>query len=417
MTGGTGKMKGYFNGSSYADLDNDGNVDLVINCLNAPAVILKNNSPKKNHLSISFKGDSLNTSGIGAKAYLFTKGKTQYQQLMLTRGFQSSCEARLHFGLDTLGMIDSILVVWPGQKFQLLTNMAVNKELVIQKKDAAGAFEYAAFFPKVKSAFEDITSQVSLHWKHKENDYLDYNIQYLIPHLESTRGPKIAVGDVNKDGLDDFYACGAKFQPGALMIQQQNGSFISSDTALFARDAICEDVDAVFFDANGDGFADLYVVGGGNEFPTNKYPVTDRLYLNNGKGNFTKAENFTEQVYENKSCIAVSDFDKDGDMDLFVGVLADSKAYGMPSTSSLYVNDGKGHFTFSGQGKDLFAAVGNVTSASFADLNKDGWPDLIVTGEWMPVKTFMNEKGKFTAKDIPASTGLWQTLVCHRCKW
>jgi enediyne biosynthesis protein E4 len=407
---GTGKMKGYFNGSSYADLDNDGNVDLVINCLNAPAVVLKNNAPKKNHLSFSFKGDNLNSSGIGAKAYLFTNDKMQYQQLMLTRGFQSSCEARLHFGLDTLGMIDSILVVWPDQKFQLLKDIAVNKELRVQQKEAGGVFEYSAFFPKAKPVFEDVTSQVNLNWRHKENDFLDYNFQYLIPHLESTRGPKIAVSDVNKDGFDDFYVCGAKFQPGALMIQQRDGSFISSDTALFGKNAICEEVDATFFDANGDGFPDLYVVSGGNEVPPNNYSVRDRLYLNDGKGIFTKAENFITQVYENKSCLATCDFDKDGDIDLFAGVLADPKAYGLPATSLLYVNDGKGNFTFSEQNKDLFTSIGIVTSASFADLNHDDWPDLIVTGEWMPVKIFMNENGKFKENDIPQSTGLWQTL-------
>src|SRR5258708_27435417 len=218
-------MKGYYNGAAYADLDNDGNLVLVINCINAQAIVLKNNAPKKNYLSISFKGDSLNTFGVGVKTYLFTKKGLQYQQLMLTRGFESSSDARLHFGLDSLSSVDSILIVWPDQNYQVLKNIPVNKQITVLQKNASGFFDYKSFFPKKKEFFEDITSQVNCNWKHKENDFVDFNVQYLIPHEESTRGPKIAVGDVNKDGLDDFYICGAKGQPEALMIQQSNGTF------------------------------------------------------------------------------------------------------------------------------------------------------------------------------------------------
>ena len=412
---GTGKMKGYYNGAAYADLDNDGNLDLVINCLNAPAVVLKNNSPKKNYLSVSFKGNGMNSFGIGTKAYLFAKDKLnasrmQYQQLMLTRGFESSSDTRLHFGLDSVFNIDSLLIVWPDQKYQVLKNIAANKQISISQKDAVDTFNYNTFFPSPRPILQDITSQITCNWKHKENDFVDYNVQYLIPHEESTRGPKIAVGDVNGDGLDDFYACGAKLQPGALMIQQANGSFINSDTALFAKDAICEDVDAVFFDANGDGYADLYVVSGGNEPMISPFAREDRLYLNNGKGQFTKSNDFVAQQYENKSCVAVSDVDHDGDMDIFVGNLSGVSTYGGITTSYLFLNDGKAHFTLSNQSKSLFTNMGMVTTAAFTDLNKDGWDDLVVTGEFMPIKIFMNVKGTFVEKDIATSTGLWQTI-------
>ena len=407
---GTGGLKGYYNGASYCDLDNDGNLDLVINSINSPAVILKNNSPKKNFISLSFKSDDANSFGVGTKAYLFQKNKMQYQQLMLTRGFESSSDTRLHFGLDTLKNIDSILIVWPDQKYQLIKNPSANQQLKFLKKDAAGIFNYNIFFPPKPEVLQDITSKVKCNWKHTENDFNDFNVQYLIPHLQSTRGPKIAVGDVNHDGLDDFYACGAKLQPGALMIQQPNGSFISSDTALFKKDAVCEDVDAVFFDANGDTYPDLFVVSGGNEVPENNYSTRDRLYLNDDSGHFTKAENFMPQVFENKSCVTVADFDKDGDMDLFVGNLSNPKAYGLPTTSHLYVNDGKGNFTLAEQSGKLFNETGIVTSASFTDLNNDGWPDLAVSGEWMPMKIFINEKGKFKEMDVANSTGLWQTI-------
>ncbi len=408
---GTGKMKGYFNGAAYADLDNDGDLDVVMNCINAKATVLRNNSTGKNHLTLSFKGDSLNRFGLGVKTWLFSKGKMQYQQLMLTRGFQSSTEARMHFGLDSTVSADSILVVWPDQRMQLLKNVAANKALTIDQKEATGNFNYTTFFKTVPDLYTDITSTINCNWKHKENEFVDFNVQYLIPHALSTRGPKIAVADVNGDGLDDFYACGAKDQPGTLMIQRADGSFMASDTALFSTDAVCEDVDAAFFDINGDTFPDLYVVSGGNEPRNNALALEDRIYLNDGKGRFTKKQNPFSQQYENKSCIAHADVDKDGDQDVFIGNLASPTAYGLPQTSYLMINDGKGQFSFGGVNMIPLKAVGMVTSAVFADLNKDGWEDLVVTGEFMAVKIFMNNKGKFAATDIPQSTGIWQTLM------
>jgi enediyne biosynthesis protein E4 len=407
---GTGKMKGYYNGAAYADLDNDGNLDLVVNCLNAPATILKNNAPKKNYVSVSFKGDSANKFGVGAKTYLFTKKGMQYQQLMLTRGFESSSETRLHFGLDSITSIDSMLIVWPDQKFQVIKNMAVNKQVVILQKNASGFFNYNSFFPPKQEVFEDISQKVNCKWTHKENNFLDFNFQYLIPHEESTRGPKIAVGDVNKDGLDDIYVCGAKGQAGELMIQQKNGTFVSSDTSVFNRFAICEDVDASFFDANGDGNLDLWVVSGGNEMPANDIASADRLYINDGKGHFNFSPKAIPQLYENKSCVTAADIDHDGDMDVFVGFLCDPQKYGLPQSSYLYINDGKGKFSIAPTQTMNLLKIGMVTSASFTDLNKDGWPDLVTTGEWMSVKVFMNDHGKFKEADVPASTGLWQSI-------
>ncbi len=407
---GTGSMKGYYNGSAYADLDNDGNLDLVINCLNAPAVILKNNAPKKNYLTISFKGDGMNTKGVGAKAYVFTKDGMQYQHLMLTHGFESSSDARLHFGLDSISVIDSLLVVWPDQRYQLLKNVPAGKPLELVQKNAADSFSREKFFPAANALLKDVSSQVNINWKHKENDFVDFNFQYLIPHVESTRGPKIAVGDVNGDGLDDMYLCGARYQPGTLMIQQANGSFVNSDSAMFAQDAAFEDVDAVFFDANGDGKPDLFVVSGGNEPVKTAAERHDRLYLNNGSGKFSRATDFIPLQPDNRSCVAVSDVDHDGDMDIFVGDVSGTSVYGAPTSSYLFLNDGKGHFTLSDQSPSLFNDVGMVTAAVFSDINKDGWDDLVVTGEFMPVKIYLNNKGSFSEKDIASSSGLWQTI-------
>jgi len=407
---GTQNLRGCSNGASYADLDNDGNLDLILNCLNAPALILKNNSPKKNYISISFKGDNSNTQGVGAKAYLFTNSKMQYQQLTPVRGFMSSSTYQLHFGLDTLNHVDSILIVWPNQKYQVIKSPAINKDLVVSNNEAQSDFVYNNFFPKKDEWMKDITPQVKSNWSHIENDFFDYNVQYLIPHGLSARGPKLAVADVNKDGLDDFYACGAKFQPGVMMIQQKDGTFKESDTALFNTYAISEDVDAIFFDANGDSFPDLFVISGGNEIPANELALLDRLYINDGTGHFTKKENPMSVVYENKSCVDVADVDNDGDQDIFIGNLASPAKYGMPTTSYLFINDGKVHFTKAGDNIIPLYQLGMVTAASFTDFDNDGWKDLVVTGEWMPVKVFKNNKGKFSVVDIPASTGLWQSI-------
>lgn len=405
---GTGQMKGYYNGAAYADLDNDGRLDLVINSLNAQAVVLKNNAEQKNGLSIAFKGSGPNKFGLGAKAYLYTKGKMQYQQLMLTRGFASSCEARLHFGLDSATAVDSLVVIWPTQKKQVLRNLPANQPITVNEAAAADT-NYNPYIALAPAAFTDITQEINLAWRHKENDFLDYNLQYLIPHLQSTRGPKMAVADVNGDGLDDFYVCGAKFQPGALMVQQSNGQFVAIDTAVFGINAISEDTDAAFLDANNDGFVDLWVTSGGNELPQDVKSLEDRLYLNDGKGHFSKAANAIPQQYENKSCIATADVDKDGDVDVFVGGMGSAASFGAYKPSYLFINDGKANFGINHTGIKL-DSPGIVTTAAFADVNGDSWPDLILAGEWMPVKIFLNNKGQFTETALPNSTGLWQTL-------
>lgn len=409
-TWGTGKMNGFYNGASYADLDNDGNLDIIINAINAPAVILKNGAETKNYISISFQSDDLNTQGIGCKAYLFQKGKLQYQQLMLTRGFQSSVEGRLHFGTDTSSAIDSILIVWPDAKFQLLKNIPANQHINMLHKNATGIFDYAMHFKNPLPHFSDKTESTTFNWSHKENDFFDFNEQYLIPHQQSTRGPKISVADINGDGLDDVYACGAKGQAGALMVQQKNGSFLQKENAIFLTDAPFEDVDAIFFDANGDGQTDLYVVSGGNEYKTKKPLLADRLYLNDGNGNFTKSITALPLILTNKSCVTVADIDHDGDKDLFVGTLADANAYGIPQTSYLLLNDGKGNFTIAGPAIISLVNIGIVTTAAFTDINNDGWMDLVVAGEWMPITLFINNNGRFIKSIIPKSTGLWQTV-------
>lgn len=407
---GTSKLKGYFNGSVYADLDRDGDLDMVINCLEAGATVLRNNSSATNQLSLRLEGDSMNRFGIGAKVYLFAGGQLQYQQLMLTRGFQSSVEPLLHFGLGNNKGADSILIVWPDQRMQVIKNAPANKPLVVAQKNASGLFNYETFFKPDAGLYTDISPLMNTGWRHRENEFNDYNIQYLLPHLESTRGPKMAVGDADADGLDDIYVCGSRNQPGVLFKQTKDGRFTATSQPAFVKDSMSEDVDAIFFDANGDKHPDLLVITGGNEVLESSRQGEDRLYLNDGKGNFSKEELAFPVQYESKSCVAVADIDKDGDNDFFIGNLASQTAYGQPVNSYMYLNKGNGKFDLADRSTVFMQAVGMVTSATFADVNNDSWPDLVMAGEWMPLKIFINKYGKFTETAIPNSTGLWQSL-------
>ncbi len=404
---GTGNMKGFFNGAAYGDLDNDGDLDMVINQINGPALLLKNNSKNKNAVRINLKGNTQNTQGVGAKVYLFTGAQVQFQQLMPTRGFQSASDTRLVFGLDSLQRIDSLLVVWPNQVFQVLRDLPAGT-VNLDQGNATGTFVYESFFPAGKSAF--LPSSVPSGMAHLENNFVDHNVQYLLPHGLSTRGPKMAVTDLNGDGLDDIYLCAASGQPKSLYQQEPNGSFRQWKQDAFLDATPYEDVDAVFFDANGDGFQDLYVATGGNEYKDNNPLLADRLYLNDGKGGFRRDSTSIPRILTNKSTVSVADIDKDGDADLFVGTLANAISYGIPHHSYLLLNDGKGKFTIADKSVFNGENIGMVTASAFSDLNKDGYPDLVITGEWMPVKISINNKGKLVPVDIPASTGLWQSV-------
>lgn len=405
---GTASMSGYFNGSAYADLDNDGDLDMVINSLNSPSFVMENHTTNSKYISIGFEGKDSNKFGIGAKVYVYAQGQMQYQQMNPTRGFQSSVDKVLHFGIGNATKIDSLVVVWPNQQYQVLSNISVNKKLVLKQVDALEkAFNYNTSIVQ-KQNYEAITLS---NWSHIENPFLDFNTQYLIPHLASTRGPKIAVGDVNGDRLDDLFVCGAKNQPSVLLIQKSDGSFAESNKEVFAENAVSEDVDAEFFDANGDHFLDLLVVSGGNEILKNGREGEDRLYINDGKGNFKKDPLAFQIQYESKSCLTVEDVDKDGDLDFFIGNMTSPTSYGVPMNSYMYLNKGNGKFVMATASTINLLSLGMVTDASFGDVNGDGWPDLIVVGEWMPVKIFINQKGKFDkAIELSNTTGLWQSI-------
>ncbi|WP_462264625.1 VCBS repeat-containing protein [Mucilaginibacter sp.] len=400
------------NGATYADLNNDGHLDLITNNINHEACIYQNTSAKTSTLSLQFKGERDNRFGIGVKAYVFSGGGLQYQQLMLTRGFQSSVAPVLHFGLSKQKQADSLLVVWPNQTYQILKTVKANQRLTIEQKNAAGKFAYNRFFPQAQPIFTEVTAQTGPNWKHQENNFVDFNMQPLIPHMLSAEGPRMAVADVNHDGLEDFYIGGAKGQAGAIFMQNKNGTFKPAAQPAFTADATSEDVDATFLDSNRDGYPDLYVASGGNELPDGSPELADRLYLNDGKGNFKRSASLPA-LLTNKAAVAVADVNHDGYPDIFVGGAPDARQFGKIPASYLLINDGKGAYKPVIIGNELKYA-GLLRSAAFADLNQDGWPDLVVAGEWMPVKVFINQKGKLEPQYNAAMdqlSGWWQRIV------
>ncbi len=410
----------FSSGAAYADLDGDGALDLVVNNVNQEAAVYRNNArtlhPENHFLRVQLVGEGANRFGVGSRVTVYA-GKAAYmQEEFPTRGYQSSVDYVLDFGLGRADAADSVRVVWPDARVTVLGRTAANQLIGVKHAESVPAPAKPTTMPPVPKVLADVTAQVALDFVHHENEFVDFDRERLIPKLLSTEGPMIAVADVNGDGLDDIYIGGAKEQPGKLLIQQRDGRFVSSDEAVFAADAISEDLGAVFFDANGDGHPDLYVVSGGNEFSEGASALQDRLYLNDGHGHFRKAVGALPSETNSGSRVVAADYDGDGAIDLFVGGRVVPGHYGVDPKSMLLRNDGHGHFTdVTAKLAPELEHVGMVTDAVWRDVDGDGRLDLVVVGEWMPITIFKNMGGgklkRLTAKGLEKSNGWWNRIV------
>lgn len=395
-------------GAVTADLDNDGDLDYVVNNTNGPAFIYQNHTERfetAHFLEIQFVGPVGNTDGFGTKVYCFTKGMQLFQEFNPVRGFQSTVQPMLHFGLGENERIDSLIIEWPDHSVEIRREVPANQFLTVKYENASKT-QHLVKDGVNSTIFRQINDLAGINYVHSETHYADFMLQPLLLHKFSQDGPPIAVADVNGDGLQDFFIGGAYNQSGNIYIQQQNGRFKPQN--LDQAPKYEEDLGAHFFDADGDHDADLYVVSGGSEFEANAPYYQDRLYFNDGKGNFKKNPDALPTSTISGSCVVASDYDGDGDLDLFVGGrVVPNRFPEIPASQILENRAGKFFDQTSIVCPDC-AQVGMVTSAQWADLNSDKFPDLVIVGEWMPIKVFINKNGKLL--DASKEMGLEETV-------
>ena len=409
---------GYSNGAATADLDGDGDLDLVVNNVNAPASVYLNHAaerfPERRSLRIALEGEGGNTGGIGAKVAVWSGGRVQVREAVPTRGFQSSVDPVLHVGLGEAPEADSVVVRWPDGRVQALADVPAGA-LTLRQAEARGAWRPLVAPPAASGPFRDVTEVVAPDWAHRENPYVDFDRELLMPYTYSEEGPAVAVGDVDGDGLDDLFLGGAAGQAGVLWLQR-GGRFVLSEPAAFAADAEAEDVGAAFLDADADGDLDLYVGSGGYEFEATSPTLRDRLYLGDGAGGFEAApDGAVPTTSESTGPVVAADWDGDGDTDLFVGARVTPGAYGVVPRSALLRNDGRPGaprlVDVTRSAAPGLDAAGLVAGAVFADLDGDGDPDLATASEWEPLTVWTNDGGRFTAAPIAGTSGWWQGLA------
>jgi hypothetical protein len=409
------------NGSADGDLDNDGDLDLVVNNVNMPAFVYRNNTsqhyPENHFLKFILKGEGRNTYAIGTKIIIKNNGQERHIEQMPTRGFQSTVDhdpviglGQIEFSDSTDLVLDSVIVKWPDEKITFLTNIKVDQTLTLYQRDGTTkATDKVSSQTVASNLFEDVSRNKIIDFTHQENTFIDFSRDKLIYHMLSTQGPRISSGDINNDGLTDIFICGARGLPGAMFLQADNGSFKKVSESVFEKDKISEDTDAVFFDADNDGDQDLYVASGGTEFSTSSKALKDRLYFNDGSGRFTNSEQVLPAgKYESTSCVRAADYDQDGIIELFVGIRQKPFLYGVPVNGYILENDGKGNLIVSSDKQQIgLTELGMITDMQWVDIDNDKDLDMVIVGEWMPITIFLNNDGQF--ENITTTSGLGET--------
>ena len=405
-------VAGFSTGAAYGDLDRDGDLDVVLNNIDDLASIYENSSSTTtNFLQIVLKGTDDNLAGVGSRVEITIGESTQYQHLQPSRGFQSSVESIIHFGLDSTVTVDKVAVYWPNGSYTLLQDVSANQRIEINQQDAQ---EAPPKIPSNPTLFTEVSREVGLNYKHAENQFDDFAREILLPHRYSQLGPCLVTGDVNGDGLDDFYVGGAEGQAGQLYVQTSFGSFIPASTTAWKQDQEYEDIGGLFFDSDGDGDQDLYLVSGGNEAKKNAPMYQDRLYINNGKGQFTRQPQALPSLTTSGSVARAGDFDQDGDLDLFIGGRIYPGHYPLPVSSTLLLNEGGTFTDVTSEIAPQLQEIGMVTDAQWTDVDQDQDLDLMLVGEWMSITLLENQDGEFIDASVPSferTQGWWYSLA------